>query len=178
MTVPNYITIARFLAVPAIIYALLHGYLMTAFVGFLAAGISDALDGTIARHFNSRSDLGTWMDPVADKLLLVSVFIVLGWMEHLPDWLVLLVITRDVLIVGAVILSSLMGQPLRLSPIFVSKANTAAQIVLVVAVLAMLAGVVSVPGFIPAMIAVTAALTIASALSYFVIWIRHVGQAE
>ncbi len=178
MTLPNYITIARFLAVPAIVYALLHGYVIAAFVGFLAAGISDALDGIIARHFNARSDLGTWMDPVADKFLLVSMFIVLGVLGHLPDWLVLLVITRDVLIVGAVILSSLMGHPLRLAPIFVSKANTAAQIGLVVVVLAMLAGLVSLPGLIVGMIELTAALTIASALSYFVIWIRHVGQAE
>lgn len=177
MTIPNIITIGRFLAVPAIVYALAHQYLMLAFLLFVAAGLSDAIDGLIARHFNQRSELGAWLDPLADKLLLVTVFIMLGRIEQLPDWLVILVISRDVLIVGAVVLSSVMNQPMEADPIFVSKANTAAQIVLVSVSLFTLAFGVVVESLITALILIVALLTIVSAASYFRIWMRHMGSS-
>ena len=139
MTLPNYITLGRFIAVPVIVYAMIHEYLVTAFLIFLLAGLSDAVDGAIARHFNQKSTLGAWLDPIADKALLVSVYIVLGILGTLPDWLVILVVSRDAFIIGAVILSSVLGHPVRADPLFVSKANTAAQIILAVLALAQLA---------------------------------------
>lgn len=177
MSIPNIITFGRFLAVPAIIYALAHQHMLLAFALFVSAGLSDAVDGFIARQFNQRSELGAWLDPLADKLLLVTLFVMLGRIEQLPDWLVMLVISRDVLIVGAVVLSSVMSQPMQADPIFVSKANTAAQIVLVSVSLFTLAFGVVVDSLISALIVIVALLTIVSAASYFRIWMRHMGSS-
>jgi cardiolipin synthase len=177
MTIPNIITIARFLAVPGIIYALSHGQMTFAFILFVAAGVSDGIDGFIARQFNQRSELGAWLDPIADKLLLVSVYIMLGITGNLPDWLVILVVSRDVLIVGAVILASVMDQPMEADPILVSKANTAAQILLVAVRLLELAFEISLGPSAAILTAAVAVLTILSAASYFRIWMRHMGMA-
>ena len=177
MTIPNIITIARFLAVPGIIYALSHGEMVLAFCLFLAAGISDGIDGFIARQFNQRSELGAWLDPLADKLLIVSVFVVLGITGKFADWLVILVVSRDVLIVGAVMLASVMRQPMEADPILVSKANTAAQIALVAARLSELAFAFPLGPVVPVLTAAVAVLTILSAASYLRIWMRHMGMA-
>lgn len=178
MTIPNIITILRLLAVPAIIYALSHHEMVMALGLFVAAGVSDGIDGFIARHYNQRSELGAWLDPLADKLLLVSVFALLGMTGHLPDWLVILVISRDVLIVGAVILSSVMDHPMEAQPIFVSKANTAAQILLVATVLAGLAFGYTLATLEMLLGGLVVVLTIVSAASYFRIWVRHMGGSS
>ena len=139
MTIPNLITILRFLLVPGVVLAAAHRRMGWALAGFLVAGISDGVDGFIARQFNQRSELGAYLDPMADKLLLVSVFVVLGFMGELPLWLVIACVSRDALIVCAVLLSTVMGHPVAMKPLFVSKANTAVQIVLAAMVLAELA---------------------------------------
>ena len=176
MTIPNIITIARFLAVPGIVYALVHGHFLAAFCLFLAAGISDGIDGIIARHFDQRSELGAWLDPIADKSLLVAVYVTLGLLGLLPDWLVIGVVTRDLFIVGAVVLATLMGRPMTAAPIFVSKANTAAQISLAVLVLAAQSILPVAPWLLSATILVTAGLTIVSAAAYLVVWLRHMND--
>ena len=173
MTVPNIITVARLLMVPLLIYALLHHHNLAAFVLFVVAGISDGIDGFIARRFNQASELGAWLDPIADKLLMTTVYLILGFMDHLPDWLVLLVISRDVLIVGAVMLSSFMGRPVTVVPILVSKVTTVAQIALAAVVLYLLAFGISQGVVVWFLVVLTAGLTIVSAASYFVIWMRH-----
>ena len=136
MQVPNYISILRLLLVPFVVWAMLSGDHLLAFMGFLIAGISDGLDGWIARKFDMRSELGAYLDPAADKLLLVSVFFMLGYQGLLPIWLVAMFIFRDALIVSGVMLSSVMGNPVKMHPLYVSKANTAAQIVLAALMLA------------------------------------------
>lgn len=173
MTLPNFITVARFIMVPLIILAMIDGEMLAAFLLFILAGISDGLDGFIARHFNQRSELGSWLDPVADKFLLVSVFIMLGWLGELPSWLVIFAVSRDALIVGAVVLSSLLDNPVEMRPLLVSKANTMVQIVLLILVLADLAGIGQLDGIVRWMIYVVAGLTIASASAYLVTWLRH-----
>lgn len=173
MTLPNFITVARFIMVPLIILAMINGEMLAAFLLFMLAGISDGLDGFIARHFNQRSELGSWLDPVADKFLLVSVFIMLGWLGELPSWLVIFAVSRDALIVGAVVLSSLLDNPVEMRPLLVSKANTMVQIVLLILVLADLAGIGQLDGIVRWMIYVVAGLTIASASAYLVTWLRH-----
>ena len=179
MTIPNVITIVRFLLVPAVIYALLAGRTDLALVGFVVAGISDGVDGFIARQFDQRSELGAYLDPVADKLLLVSVFVVLGYMGELPLWLVIAAVSRDALIIGAVMLSSLMGRPVEMKPLFVSKANTAVQIVLAAVVLAELALATSFGILRPGLIVASGLLTGASAAAYLVGWLKHMaGDAE
>ncbi|MDO9416037.1 CDP-alcohol phosphatidyltransferase family protein [Pararhizobium sp.] len=173
MTIPNLITIGRFLAVPVILYAMAEGAMLLAFVLFLLAGLSDAVDGIIARSFDQQSELGAKLDPVADKLLIVSVFIMLFLIGHLPVWLLVLVVSRDVLVLAAVAVSSLVGRPVKVAPIFVSKANTAVQIALVVLVLAELAFSVEVGALRFIMILAAAGLTVLSGAAYFMVWIRH-----
>jgi len=179
LTVPNVITIMRFLLVPAVIWALLSGEMAWAFAFFLIAGISDGVDGFIARHFNQQSKLGAYLDPVADKLLLVSVFVVLGLMGELPLWLVVLAVSRDALIIMAVMLSTVMGHPVTVKPLFVSKANTAVQIVLAAVVLADLAFVLNLATARNVIVLASGLLTVASAAAYLVAWLTHMaGYAE
>jgi cardiolipin synthase len=167
-TLPNAITFARLCAVPATIWLVLQHRLDLAFWVFVAAGVSDAVDGWLARVTNTRSRLGALLDPVADKALLVSIYVALAAIGVLPDWLAILVVFRDLLIVGGVIVLYLLHQPPAIQPILLSKANTVLQI-------ALAAGALAVAGFglpgeplIGALIAATAASTIASGAVYVV----------
>ncbi|MGN6549015.1 MAG: CDP-alcohol phosphatidyltransferase family protein [Pararhizobium sp.] len=179
MTLPNLITIARFLMVPAVIYALMNSQWRLAFAVFVLAGVSDGIDGYIARHFNQGSKLGAYLDPVADKLLLVTVFVTLAVMNVLPSWLVLVVVSRDVLIVAAVLVASVIGHPIAMRPLLVSKVNTAFQILLVVVALFAKAFGVDLTTVQFVLILSVAALTILSAGAYLVTWLRHMaGLAE
>lgn len=130
MTIPNLITLARLIAVPVVILLMIDGDFGWAFALFAAAGLSDGIDGAIARHVPGQaSELGRLLDPVADKALLVSIYVALAAIGHAPAWLVVLVVSRDVLIVGGVIVSWLASKPVPIVPLLISKANTAAQIV-------------------------------------------------
>jgi cardiolipin synthase len=179
LTIANLITVLRFLLVPVVVLALLQSRVDWAFAGFLIAGISDGVDGFIARQFNQRSELGAYLDPMADKLLLVSVFVVLGFMGELPLWLVIAAVSRDALIVGAVLLATIMGKPVAMKPLYVSKANTAMQIVLAAVVLAELAFGFSLGLVRQLLIVLCGLLTVASAGAYLVPWLRHMaGNGE
>ncbi|MBZ9992892.1 CDP-alcohol phosphatidyltransferase family protein [Mesorhizobium sp. BH1-1-4] len=173
MTIPNLITILRLVLVPGIVLAMLQARWDWAFAGFVIAGISDAVDGFIARRFNQQSTLGAYLDPMADKLLLVSVFVVMGFIGQLPLWLVVTMVSRDALIVCAVLLSTVMAHPVEMKPLFVSKANTAIQIVLAAVVLGELAFAVHLDPLRPALILLSGVLTVASAAAYLVAWLRH-----
>lgn len=173
LTIPNMITIMRFVLVPAVVLAMLQERWDWAFAGFLVAGISDGVDGFIARHFNQFSRLGAYLDPMADKLLLVSVFVVLGFSGELPLWLVVTMVSRDALIVCAVLLSTVMAHPVEMKPLLVSKANTAIQIVLAAVVLGELAFDIRLDPLRPALILLSGVLTVASAAAYLVAWLRH-----
>lgn len=179
MTIPNLITVGRFLLVPLVIHALLTGQAALAFFGFVVAGVSDAVDGFIARQFNQRSDLGAYLDPIADKVLLVSVFIVLGYLGHLPLWLVIAAVSRDALIISGVLLATIMGKPVEIHPLYVSKANTAVQIILAAAVLAATAFGLNLEPWLTLLIYLSGLLTLASAAAYLVAWMRHMsGNGE
>jgi len=138
MNVPNLITIARIVLVPITIWLIVTDRFLLAFVAFIAAGVSDAVDGFIAKRFNQTSELGAYLDPIADKLLLVSIYVALALGDHIPAWLAILVVSRDIIIVGGVLLAWLINKPMVVRPLTVSKVNTAAQILLAVAVLAVL----------------------------------------
>lgn len=179
MTIPNIITLLRFLLVPAIIYALLERQVGWALAGFVIAGVSDGVDGFIARNFDQRSELGAYLDPIADKLLLVSVFVVLGLMGELPLWLVIAAVSRDALIIIAVLLSLVMARPVEVKPLFVSKVNTAVQILLASVVLFELAFVHHFGGLRGWLVIISGLLTVASAAAYLVAWLRHMnGDGE
>ena len=173
MTVATLITLLRFALVPFIVYALLSLEIGWALLGIVVAGVSDAVDGFVARRFNQHSELGAYLDPMADKLLLVSVFLVLGYMGELPLWLVILAVSRDALIIGGVLLATIMARPVAMRPLFISKANTAVQIVLAALVIAEMA---LADGFGPGrslLIFLSGLLTVGSAGAYLVGWLRH-----
>jgi cardiolipin synthase len=178
VNIPNFISLARLFSVPVLVWAVSDGRMMLAFWLFVAAGISDAVDGFIAKRFNFTTKLGSFLDPLADKALLVSIYIVLGIENHLPTWLVILVVWRDLLIVGGAMLYHTLTQRLTMEPLLVSKVNTVAQIVLAAYVLATRALGVADIWVYKALIGVVALTTVLSGASYVVRWIRKAGSME
>jgi cardiolipin synthase len=134
----NVVSFARLCAVPAAVWLVLHDDFAAAFWLFLTAALSDAVDGWLARR-NGPTVVGTVLDPVADKLLLVSMYVTLAAVGELPDWLAILVVFRDLVIVGGVMVFVVSGQKVPIRPLLISKLNTVLQIVLVAATLAVLA---------------------------------------
>jgi cardiolipin synthase (CMP-forming) len=173
MNIPNILTLARLCAVPLVIVAIVQGQFVAAFLLFAAAGITDALDGFIAKRFDMRSDLGALLDPLADKALLVSIFIALAIERSIPVWLAVIVVSRDIMIVGAVILAWFSDKPLEIAPSKISKVNTAAQIGFAAFVLAGLAFGFGSEPVTQWLSFVVAALTVASITAYFGFWLRH-----
>jgi cardiolipin synthase len=168
---PNLISLARLLAVPLAVWLILTDSYGIAFWVFVAAGVSDAIDGFIAKHFGARTVLGGYLDPLADKALLVSVYVTLGYRGQIENWLVILVVFRDVLIIGGAILYQTMTQSLKMQPLFISKINTAAQIALVAILLGKLGlGVVNDYGLTAALVYIVAASTLLSGGAYIAIW--------
>lgn len=153
---------------PAAIWLMLHNRLDIAFWVFVAAGISDGLDGWLARIRNSRSALGAMMDPVADKALLVSVYVTLAVLGVLPDWLAILVVFRDLLIVGGVVVLYMLGQPPLIKPLWISKLNTLVQIGLAAFALLMAGYGLGTRAVLDAAIVLVAATTLASGAAYVV----------
>lgn len=176
MNLPNIITLGRILLVPVTIWLIVAGQFGFAFLVFLVAGVGDGIDGYIARRYGMKTQLGAYLDPLADKILLVSIYISLGFLQHMPAWLVILVASRDVLIVGAVILSWIMGKPLKMEPLMVSKANTVAQIAFAGGQLAVLAWMTDATWFLDIGSAVVAAFTVASTALYMRAWARHMAN--
>lgn len=129
MNLPNLITLARLFSVALIISLILSHQLTAAFVFFLIAGLSDALDGFLARIFKARTTLGAYLDPIADKALLVGVYAALGHTGLVDIWVVVLVVFRDVLIIGGIILLFLFKNNIEMKPLMISKINTVVQLV-------------------------------------------------
>lgn len=176
MNAPNIITLGRILLVPLVIWAIASNQMTIAFVIFVVAGVSDAVDGFLAKRFNMTTEIGALLDPVADKALLVSIYVALGIWGAIPRWLVILVVSRDVMIVGAVIVSWLLGNPVPMKPLMVSKLNTVAQVAFAALVLAALGfGFDATPYDLILMTAV-AVLTLLSVSFYLVEWARHMSS--
>jgi len=173
LSIPNFITLGRAILVPVVFWLLVSGRTEAAFVLLVIAGISDAVDGYLAKRFGWQTELGAYLDPLADKFLLVSIFIALGVLDALPSWLVIAVVSRDILIVMAVVLSWLLGNPVRIKPLIVSKANTVSQIVLAAAVLADEGFGLGIGTLRTVLIWATAALTLASLVVYMRAWLSH-----
>ena len=176
-TLPNLITFARLCAVPAAVWLILQHRLDIAFLVFVGAGISDAVDGWIARAWNARSALGALLDPVADKALLVSVYVTLAAINVLPDWLAILVVFRDLLIVGGVVGLWMLGIRAQIRPLLISKANTAAQIALAALALLLKGFDLAAPDLLDAMIWLVAFTTFASGVAYVLQAARLTGAA-
>lgn len=173
MNLPNIITTGRVILVPVIFWLLVTGQSQLAFYAFLAAGLSDAVDGFLANRFDWKTELGSYLDPIADKLLFVSIFVAFGVSGALPSWLVIAVVSRDILIVAGVVLAWLMDRPFQMKPLGVSKAHTAALVVLVAIVLADQAFALGLDTLKTLLIGLTGALTFASLAAYLDLWLRH-----
>jgi len=175
---PNLISVLRLLLVPLTVWLIISEAYGWAFISFMVAGISDGIDGYLARRFDWRTPLGAYLDPLADKTLLVSVFVTLGLLKLIPAWLAILVVSRDALIVGAVLLSRLVDHPVRVRPLMVSKLNTVVQIVFAVTVLGVAAlgnplDMLVDYGSIP-----VALLTALSGVAYLASWLRQQPKGE
>ena len=160
------------------VWAIAVGEMRAAFIMFLAAGISDAVDGFLAKRFGMATELGAYLDPLADKAMLVSIYIALALVGAIPLWLVILVVSRDIMIVSAVILAWLVDKPVALKPLTVSKLNTVAQIVLALVVIASHAFNFSAEIVILVLTALVAVLTSLSVVFYVAEWVRHMNAAE
>ena len=166
ITLPNVVTFGRLCAVPLAFWMVLEHRLDLAFFLFVGAGISDAVDGWLARRYGGNA-LGAILDPVADKALLVTMYVTLAVVNVLPDLLAILVVFRDVMIVGGVILLGVLGHKISIRPLFVSKLNTTLQIVLVATALFLAGFALVVPYVVTALIWCVAISTLASGGAYF-----------
>jgi len=176
VNLPNAITIGRFLLVPIVIWAIASGQMLFAFWLFVVAAISDSVDGFLAKQLGMTSDFGAYLDPLADKAMLMSIYVSLAIAGLLPLWIVIAVVSRDVMILAAIVVSWLVDQPLKIHPLLVSKLNTAAQFVLAALVLASSGFGFDSGHAYPALLAVVGALTGLSAAAYLVGWMRHMAS--
>jgi cardiolipin synthase len=167
--IPNLITGLRLLLVPFMVWLLLEDRYLPALGVFTLMGISDAMDGFLAKRYGWKTRLGEFLDPVADKTMLVSAFVALGWSGLVPAWLVILVIARDVVILGGAAAYHLLTRQLYMAPTIISKLNTFAQIVLVLAViLDQLMGKQT--PIVQIFIGLTLITTVASGFGYVIEW--------
>ena len=167
---PNAITLLRIALTPVFILLLKSEDYTAALAVFLLAGFSDGLDGYIAKRFNLITRLGGILDPLADKILLVSAYVMLSLLDHIPFWLVLSVVFRDLLIVGGyLVYTSLVGS-VQMRPSRLSKLNTVMQVLLIIAVLVEQAALLDVADAVDALIYLVLLTTIASGVHYLWIW--------
>ncbi len=174
MNPPNVISLARLLCVPATVWLMLSGRVEAAFWLFLGAGASDAVDGYLAKRFNWKTPLGAFLDPMADKALLVCIYVLLGAKGMLPDWLVGLVVLRDVMILGGAAIIMRTGVPIRIQPLWVSKVNTLLQILLAAYVLAQNGFALPDGVVMRILVAAVTVSTLVSGFAYLIKWGRRV----
>ncbi|HEC14383.1 MAG TPA: CDP-alcohol phosphatidyltransferase family protein [Rhodospirillales bacterium] len=178
MNIPNFISLARLALVPLMVWLVLSGELASAFWVFVAAGVSDAVDGFIAKRFDMETELGKYLDPIADKAMLVSVYISLGQQGLIQTWLVILVVFRDVLIIGGALLFQTLTQSLFMQPLMISKVNTLTQIVLAALILGGTGMNVESRPIAEFMVYVVAATTVMSGVAYVITWTRRAVEME
>jgi len=177
LSIPNLITLGRIILVPIIVWAITSGEMLAAFALFLIAGASDGVDGFLAKRFHMASELGAYLDPLADKALLVSIYVALGIARALPISLVILVVSRDIMIISGFMLAWLVAKPMPVKPHLASKANTVAQILLAALVLAEKSFGIQIVGLEIAGIVLVAGLTLLSIAFYLAEWVRHMNGA-
>lgn len=175
--IPNILTVGRLISVPVTVWLMLQGQMTAAFWMFVAAGITDGIDGAVARLCNAHSALGAALDPLADKVLLVSIYVVLGWLGDLPSWLVIMIVFRDLFIVGGALLMLFLRLYSRVDPLYIGKINTFLQIVLAGVVLAELGLQIETYGATTALVYMVGASTSLSGLAYLIIWGRKLATA-
>jgi len=167
---PNFISLLRILLVPPVVFFLLQQNYMTALILFVIAGVSDGIDGWLAKRFNWQSALGEILDPLADKLLIVASYVCFAWLELLPLWLVVSVMLRDVIIVAGGVLYRIFCGKVEIKPSYMSKLNTVMQIVLIATILISLTWLSIGDTVIAVLIWTVLFTTIASGFMYVFTW--------
>lgn len=173
---PNLITLARLGLTPVAISMIVSQRYVEAFVVFLVAGISDAIDGFIAKRFKLTSELGAYLDPLADKALLISIYVSLAIVGQIWATLAIIVVSRDVMILAGVMVAWLLDRPMQIRPVWASKVNTAAQIMLAAAVLGARGFELNLEWVLQGLSLVVGATTILSAVIYMAQWLAHMSH--
>lgn len=174
---PNAITLLRFALIPVIALQLHQHHDKTAFVLFIVSAVSDVADGLIARHWNLRTRFGAIADPLADKLTMLTVALLLTLQGALPWWFTLALVSRDVLIVGGALAYRLVIGHIEIAPTALSKANTGLQFLLLLGLMAIRAGVVPGGVWAQALLLTTLCTIALSAAQYVVLWGRKAVEA-
>lgn len=178
LNLPNFLTLIRIVAIPLCLALLSMRLYLEALVVFVVGGLTDALDGLVARLTRQETPLGAYLDPVADKLLVMSSFVMLGLIGALPPWLAVLVVSRDIIILGGYgLIYFLIEERFEIHPTLIGKLNTLLQLVTVGAVLLLLhdPGLVG-PWVDDALFLVTATTTVVSGFQYIyrgLVWLQH-----
>jgi len=178
-SLPNIISVLRIFLVIPTIYYMLSGQFDYALLLFFIAGVSDGLDGFLARRYGWTTRLGSFLDPMGDKLLMTAAYFFLGWLGHLPIWLVAIVIGRDIVIVIGALAYRLLVQDISMQPLLISKINTAFQIVLVLFMLVQLANIPTVDRLAwltPYLIYIVLTTSVLSGIAYVYIWSNKAAQ--
>jgi cardiolipin synthase (CMP-forming) len=177
INIPNLLTLGRILLTPVIVYFILVERPIEALIFMAISGFTDMLDGAIAKHFNMQTTVGAYLDPLADKLMLVSTIVCLFYMDEVPLFVFLAVVFRDLIIIGGAALYELVTRKLRMEPTFLSKTTTTVQIIYVL--LALLHMGYGFPEIL--MLAcswITFAITVVSGVQYMVLWTLKAVYAE
>jgi cardiolipin synthase len=177
LTVPNVITVARTLLIPVIAYFVSERSYAVALLLFVAAALGDGLDGFIARRFNQISRFGAVLDPIADKLTLLAMVLLLAWQLLIPAWLAAAIVARDLIIVSGALAYRLLIGPLRIAPTLLSKLNTLLEFVLVAVVLAGAAGWVDVRAWVSLLFLVVFLTVALSGINYVWVWAWKAAKA-
>ncbi len=177
LNIPNSLTILRILLIPVIVGCLLYGHIEYALVTLIVAALTDALDGSIARMANQRTRFGAYLDPLADKLLLMTVFITLTWLEMVPVWSMLIVVSRDVILLTGGLLARLTETPVDTTPTLSGKAATLFQVCYGMLVLVCVARSINTAVLLP-LLYMMSLLTVLSGLHYIVRGVRHLHTSE
>ncbi len=172
-SLPNLITLGRLVLAPAIVAMIAAQRWKEACIVFIIAGLSDAVDGWLAKTFDLRSELGAYLDPLADKALIVSIYVSLAVVEVLPATIAILVVARDIMIIGAFMISLVMRKPIKVKPLTISKLTTASQISFAAMVLGAKAFDFPAGAWFDVSLYAVAALTLASTAAYFRQWIKY-----
>ena len=179
MNIPNLLTILRILLVPILVILLIQRSFTKAFVIFFVCGLTDALDGFVARLMNQKTVLGAYLDPIADKALMISCFVTLSIRSVIPSWLSVLVISRDVIILLGIAVLTMMKIPFEVKPMFVSKVNTFLQILTITVALLYKSKLMAVDVFVlKGFFWATALFTILSGLLYIFRGVRYINSAN
>jgi cardiolipin synthase (CMP-forming) len=180
MNIPNFLTLLRIVLVPVIVILLMDGSFCVALVLLAVSGVTDVLDGFLARVLHQQTVLGAYLDPIADKALMISCFVTLSVKKFIPGWLSVIVISRDCIIMLGVSVLTMLSVPFKIKPILLSKLTTLIQIVTILAVLVKNCWSPNMQQAIPldTLFLVTAVMTVITGLHYMSIGVKYINRAS